>query len=92
MTTEPLLSGMGTGTSGFEAKNSNIYVKLETQSWEGIYTVLDTKIQNNKAPDILELDAAGRHYVVLFGEFSQRGREAERLIAALLESRRVSSR
>lgn len=46
----------------FEAKNSNIDVKLETQSWEDIYTVLDTKIQNNKAPDILELDAAGPAY------------------------------
>ncbi len=46
----------------FEAKNSNIKVKLETQSWDDIYTVLDTKIQNNKAPDILELDAAGPAY------------------------------
>lgn len=46
----------------FEAKNSNITVKLETQSWDDIYTVLDTKIQNNKAPDILELDAAGPAY------------------------------
>ena len=33
-----------------------------------------------------ELDAAGRHYVVLSGEFSERGREAERLVAALLEN------
>jgi HTH-type transcriptional regulator, transcriptional repressor of NAD biosynthesis genes len=32
-----------------------------------------------------ELDAAGRHYVFLSGEFSERGREAERLVAALLE-------
>jgi len=46
----------------FETKNSNIDVKLETQSWDDIYTVLDTKIQNNKAPDILELDAAGPAY------------------------------
>ena len=46
----------------FEAANGNIDVKLETQSWEDIYTVLDTKIQNNKAPDILELDAAGPAY------------------------------
>jgi multiple sugar transport system substrate-binding protein len=46
----------------FEAKNSNIDVKLETQSWDDIYTVLDTKIQNDKAPDILELDAAGPAY------------------------------
>lgn len=46
----------------FEAANSNIDVKLEIQSWDDIYTVLDTKIQNNKAPDILELDAAGPAY------------------------------
>jgi len=46
----------------FEAENSDITVKLETQSWEDIYTVLDTKIQNNRAPDILELDAAGPAY------------------------------
>lgn len=48
--------------SDFEAENKNIDVKLETQSWDDIYTVLDTKIQNNKAPDILELDAAGPAY------------------------------
>jgi multiple sugar transport system substrate-binding protein len=48
--------------AAFEAENSNIDVKLETQSWDDIYTVLDTKIQNNKAPDILELDAAGPAY------------------------------
>jgi multiple sugar transport system substrate-binding protein len=46
----------------FEAENDGITVKLETQSWDDIYTVLDTKIQNNKAPDILELDAAGPAY------------------------------
>ena len=46
----------------FEAKNSDITVKLETQSWDDIYTVMTTKVQNNKAPDILELDAAGPAY------------------------------
>jgi len=46
----------------FQAKNKDIKVTLETQSWDDIYTVLDTKIQNNKAPDILELDAAGPAY------------------------------
>jgi multiple sugar transport system substrate-binding protein len=46
----------------FEAKNSTIDVKLETQSWDDIYNVMTTKIQNNKAPDILELDAAGPAY------------------------------
>jgi multiple sugar transport system substrate-binding protein len=46
----------------FEAKNSNIDVKLETQSWDDIYNVMTTKMQNNKPPDILELDAAGPAY------------------------------
>jgi multiple sugar transport system substrate-binding protein len=46
----------------FEAENSDIQVTLETQSWDDIYQVLDTKIQNNRAPDILELDAAGPAY------------------------------
>lgn len=46
----------------FESENSDISVTLETQSWDDIYTVLDTKIQNNRAPDILELDAAGPAY------------------------------
>jgi multiple sugar transport system substrate-binding protein len=46
----------------FEKENSDISVTLETQSWEEIYTVLDNKIQNNRAPDILELDAAGPAY------------------------------
>ncbi|GAB3450347.1 extracellular solute-binding protein [Actinophytocola sediminis] len=46
----------------FEAENSDISVTLETQSWDEIYTVLDNKIQNNRAPDILELDAAGPAY------------------------------
>ena len=46
----------------FEKENSDVSVTLETQSWDDIYTVLDTKIQNNRAPDILELDAAGPAY------------------------------
>lgn len=46
----------------FHKENSDIKVTLETQSWEEIYTVLDNKIQNNRAPDILELDAAGPAY------------------------------
>lgn len=46
----------------FEAKNPNIKVKLEVQSWDDIYKVLDTKIQGQKAPDILELDSAGPAY------------------------------
>jgi multiple sugar transport system substrate-binding protein len=46
----------------FEAENSDVDVKLETQSWADIPQVVDTKIQNNRAPDILELDAAGPAY------------------------------
>jgi multiple sugar transport system substrate-binding protein len=46
----------------FEAENSDIKVTLETQSWDDIYTVMTTKVQNNRPPDILELDAAGPAY------------------------------
>ncbi|RZS44851.1 carbohydrate ABC transporter substrate-binding protein (CUT1 family) [Herbihabitans rhizosphaerae] len=46
----------------FEAKNTNIKVKLEVQSWDDIYKVLDTKVQGKKQPDILELDSAGPAY------------------------------
>jgi multiple sugar transport system substrate-binding protein len=48
--------------TAFEAENSDIDVKLETQSWDDIYNVMTTKMQNNKPPDILELDAAGPAY------------------------------
>jgi multiple sugar transport system substrate-binding protein len=46
----------------FEKENSDIKVTLETQSWDDIYTVMTTKVQNNRPPDILELDAAGPAY------------------------------
>ncbi|MCT2585150.1 extracellular solute-binding protein [Actinophytocola gossypii] len=46
----------------FQEENSDIQVNLEVQSWDNIYTVLDNKIQNQAAPDILELDAAGPAY------------------------------
>jgi multiple sugar transport system substrate-binding protein len=46
----------------FEKANPDIKVTLETQSWDDIYKVVDTKITNNRAPDILELDAAGPAY------------------------------
>lgn len=48
--------------TAFEAEHEDITVKLETQSWNDIYTVVDTKIANNRAPDILELDAAAPAY------------------------------
>lgn len=43
----------------FEAKNPDIKVNLEVQGWEQIPDVVTKKIQNDEAPDILELDAAG---------------------------------
>lgn len=46
----------------FEAENSDIAVTLETQSWKDIQGVVDTKIANDRAPDILELDAKAPSY------------------------------
>lgn len=57
--TKPYWEGL---VKAFEAKNSNLKVKLEVQSWDDIQKVVDTRIQGNKAPDILELDAAGPAY------------------------------
>lgn len=41
----------------FKAKNSDIDVKLEVQSWDNINDVVRTKVQSNKAPDVLNIDA-----------------------------------
>lgn len=41
----------------FEAKNPKIKVSLEVQSWDNINDVIRTKVQANKAPDILNIDA-----------------------------------
>jgi ABC-type glycerol-3-phosphate transport system substrate-binding protein len=41
----------------FEAKNSDIDVKLDVQSWDNINDVVRTKVQSNDAPDILNIDA-----------------------------------
>jgi ABC-type glycerol-3-phosphate transport system substrate-binding protein len=41
----------------FEAQNSKIKVSLEVQSWNNINDVIRTKVQANKAPDILNIDA-----------------------------------
>lgn len=41
----------------FEAKNPKIKVSLEIQSWDNINDVVRTKVQANKAPDILNIDA-----------------------------------
>jgi ABC-type glycerol-3-phosphate transport system substrate-binding protein len=43
--------------SGFQAKNPDIKVNLEVQSWDNINDVVRTKVQSNKAPDILNIDA-----------------------------------
>lgn len=37
----------------FEAANSDISVNLEVQSWDNLNDVITTKIQGNKAPDIM---------------------------------------
>nr|WP_208402627.1 extracellular solute-binding protein [Lysinibacter cavernae] len=43
--------------SGFEAKNKDITVKLQVESWDNINDVVKTKVQGNAAPDILNIDA-----------------------------------
>jgi multiple sugar transport system substrate-binding protein len=37
----------------FEAANDGITVKLEVQSWDNLNDVITTKVQGNKAPDIM---------------------------------------
>ena len=52
----------GTGMNGtnfvdkFEAENPGIKLNLEVVSWNDVYTVVSTRISNNNAPDILNLD------------------------------------
>ena len=46
----------------FEAKNSDVKINLEVVGWADIPGVVTKKIQNDQAPDILELDAAGPAY------------------------------
>src|SRR5258708_6560460 len=41
----------------FEAKNTDIKVNLDVQSWTAINDVIKTKIQAGKQPDILNIDA-----------------------------------
>ena len=40
----------------FEAANPGIKLNLEVVSWNDLYTVVSTKISNNNAPDILNID------------------------------------
>ena len=40
----------------FEAANSNIDLVVDVVSWNDIYTVVNTRIGNNQAPDILNID------------------------------------
>jgi len=53
---------LGTGMDGsnfvekFEAANPGIKLNLEVVSWNDVYTVVSTRISNNNAPDILNID------------------------------------
>ena len=40
----------------FEAENPDIKLNLEVVSWNDLYTVVDTRIASNQAPDILNID------------------------------------
>ena len=53
---------LGTGMDGsnfvakFEEANPGVKLKLEVVSWNDLYTVVSTRIENNNAPDILNID------------------------------------
>ncbi len=53
---------LGTGMDGtnfvdkFEAENPGIKLNLEVVSWNDVYTVVDTRIASDQAPDILNID------------------------------------
>ena len=53
---------LGTGMDGtnfvdkFEAENPDIKLNLEVVSWNDVHQVVDTRIANNNAPDILNID------------------------------------
>ncbi len=46
----------GTFETDFEAANQNIDLVVDVVSWNDIYTVVNTRISNNDAPDILNID------------------------------------
>ena len=53
---------LGSGMDGtnfvdkFEKENPGIKLNLEVVSWNDVYTVVDTRIASNQAPDILNID------------------------------------
>lgn len=53
---------LGNGLNGsnfvklFEAANPDVKLNLEVVSWNDLYTVVSTRISNNNAPDILNID------------------------------------
>lgn len=53
---------LGTGMNGtnfvdkFEAENPGVKLNLQVVSWNDVYTEVSTRIQNDNAPDILNID------------------------------------
>lgn len=53
---------LGKGMNGtnfvdkFESENPGVKLNLEVVSWNDVYTVVDTRIASNQAPDILNID------------------------------------
>lgn len=53
---------LGTGMNGtnfvdkFESENPGVKLNLEVVSWNDVYSVVDTRIANGQAPDILNID------------------------------------
>ena len=62
---------LGTGMNGtnfvdkFEAENPGIKLNLEVVSWNDVHTEVSTRISNNNAPDILNIDT--------FAEYASEG-------------------
>ena len=46
----------------FEAANEGIDLVVEVVSWNDIYTVVSTRISNNQAPDLLNIDSYADYY------------------------------
>ena len=61
---------LGSGMDGssfvakFEEANPGIKLNLDVVSWNDVYTEVDTRIANNNAPDILNIDGVLRKCIL----------------------------
>jgi HTH-type transcriptional regulator, transcriptional repressor of NAD biosynthesis genes len=73
-------------TAAARARHYDLVLLLDDDvPWiaDGTRVLRDRRVEHTRRLRA-ELDAAGRRYTVLSGEFAERGREAERLVGALL--------